>query len=47
MKDEMRAARLAKLSLLNQVSEALYGANLSLDQILEAVLICMTAGQRD
>jgi len=43
--DEMRAARLAKLSLLNQVSEALYGANLSLDQILEAVLICMTAGQ--
>jgi signal transduction histidine kinase len=36
---------LAKLSLLNQVSEALYGANLSLDQILEAVLICMTAGQ--
>jgi len=43
--DQMRAARLAKLSLLNQVSEALYGANLSLDQILEAVLICMTAGQ--
>ncbi len=43
--DEMRAARLAKLSLLNQVSEALYGANLSLDQIIEAVLICMTAGQ--
>jgi len=43
--DEMRAARLAKLSLLNQVSEALYGAHLSLDQILEAVLICMTAGQ--
>jgi len=27
--DQMRAARLAKLSLLNQVSEALYGANLS------------------
>jgi signal transduction histidine kinase len=43
--DQTRAARLAKLSLLNQVSEALYGANLSLDQILEAVLICMTAGQ--
>ena len=43
--DQVRAARLAKLSLLNQVSEALYGANLSLDQILEAVLICMTAGQ--
>ena len=43
--DRIRAARLAKLSLLNQVSEALYGANLSLDQILEAVLICMTAGQ--
>ena len=43
--DVVRAARLAKLSLLNQVSEALYGANLSLDQILEAVLICMTAGQ--
>ncbi len=43
--DEMRAARLAKLSLLNQVSEALYGAHLTLDQILEAVLICMTAGQ--
>jgi signal transduction histidine kinase len=45
LEDEVRAARLAKLSLLNQVSEALYGANLSLDQILEAVLICMTAGQ--
>jgi PAS domain S-box-containing protein len=43
--DETRAVRLAKMSLLNQVSEALYGANLSLDQILEAVLICMTAGQ--
>ena len=43
--DQLRAARLAKLSLLNQVSEALYGAHLSLDQILEAVLICMTAGQ--
>lgn len=43
--DELRAARLAKLSLLNQVSEALYGANLTLDQILAAVLICMTAGQ--
>jgi signal transduction histidine kinase len=43
--DQVRAVRLAKMSLLNQVSEALYGANLSLDQILEAVLICMTAGQ--
>ncbi len=45
LEDELRAARLAKLSLLNQVSDALYGANLSLDQILEAVLICMTAGK--
>ena len=43
--DELRAVRLAKLSLLNQVSEALYGANLTLDQILEALLICVTAGQ--
>jgi PAS domain S-box-containing protein len=43
--DEMRASRLAKLSLLNQVSEALYGAHLTLDQILQAVLICITAGQ--
>jgi PAS domain S-box-containing protein len=43
--DELRAARLAKLSLLNQVSDALHGANLTLDQILQAVLICMTAGQ--
>ncbi len=43
--DELRAARLAKLSLLNQVSEALYGAQLNLDQILQAVLVCMTAGQ--
>lgn len=43
--DEQRAARLAKLSLLNQVSEALYGAQLDLDQILQAVLVCMTAGQ--
>lgn len=43
--DELRASRLAKLSLLNQVSEALYGAHLTLDQILEAVLICITAGQ--
>ena len=43
--DELRAARVAKLSLLNQVSEALYGANLTLDQVLEAVLICITAGQ--
>lgn len=43
--DEVRAVRLAKLSLLNQVSEALYGANLSLEQILQAVLICVTAGE--
>jgi PAS domain S-box-containing protein len=43
--DELRAARLTKLSLLNQVSEALYGAQLNLDQILQAVLVCMTAGQ--
>ncbi|MBU8871113.1 MAG: PAS domain-containing protein [Gemmatimonadales bacterium] len=43
--DELRAARLAKLSLLNQVSDALHGADLTLDQILQAVLICMTAGQ--
>ena len=43
--DELRAARLAKLSLFNQVSEALYGAQLDLDQILQAVLVCMTAGQ--
>ncbi len=43
--DELRASRLAKLSLLNQVSEALYGANLTLDQVLEAALICITAGQ--
>jgi len=43
--DEERAARLAKLSLLNQVNEALYGAHLTLEQILEAVLICVTAGQ--
>ncbi|MFO7654630.1 MAG: ATP-binding protein [Candidatus Krumholzibacteriia bacterium] len=43
--DAKRTARLARLTLLNQVSEALYGAHLTLDQILEAVLICMTAGQ--
>ena len=43
--DELRAVRLAKLSLLNQVSEALYGADLSLEQILQAVLICVTAGE--
>ncbi len=43
--DALRAARLAKLSLLNQLNEALYGAHLSLDQVLEAVLIAMTAGQ--
>ncbi len=44
-RDAMRSARLAKLSLLNQVSEALYGAQLSLPQVLESVLIAMTAGQ--
>ena len=43
--DGLRAARLAKLSLMNQVSEALYGAQLNLAQILQAVLISMTAGQ--
>ncbi len=43
--DELRAVRLAKLSLLNQVSEALYGANLTLEQVLQAVLICVTAGE--
>ncbi len=43
--DEVRASRLAKLSLLNQVSEALYGAHLTIDQILQAILICITAGQ--
>jgi signal transduction histidine kinase len=43
--DAQRTARLARLTLLNQVAEALYGAHLTLDQILEAVLICMTAGQ--
>jgi signal transduction histidine kinase len=44
-REDTRAARLAKLSLLNQVSEALYSAHLSLDQILQAILICMTAGE--
>ena len=43
--DQERAARLDKLSLLNQVNEALYGAHLTLDQVLEAILICVTAGQ--
>ena len=43
--DQERTARLAKLSLLNQLAEALYSAQLTLDQILEAVLICVTAGQ--
>ncbi|MCP4574447.1 MAG: PAS domain-containing protein [bacterium] len=43
--DELRAVRMAKLSLLNQVSEALYGANLTLDQVLQAVLICITSGE--
>lgn len=44
-RNAMRTARIAKLSLLNQVSEALYGAQLSLPQVLESVLIAMTAGQ--
>jgi signal transduction histidine kinase len=44
-RDAMRTARVAKLNLLNQVSEALYGAQLSLPQVLESVLIAMTAGQ--
>ena len=44
-RDAMRSARLAKLNLLNQVNEALYGAQLSLPQVLESVLIAMTAGQ--
>jgi signal transduction histidine kinase len=44
-RDALRTARLAKLNLLNQVSEALYGAQLSLPQVLESVLIAMTAGQ--
>jgi PAS domain S-box-containing protein len=43
--DAQRTARLARLTLLNQVGEALHGAHLTLDQILESVLICMTAGQ--
>jgi signal transduction histidine kinase len=43
--DQLRAARLAKLPLLNQVNEAFYGAHLTLDQILQATLICMTAGE--
>ncbi|HOX24922.1 MAG TPA: ATP-binding protein [Candidatus Krumholzibacteria bacterium] len=44
-RDAMRTARISKLGLLNQVSEALYGAQLSLPQVLESVLIAMTAGQ--
>lgn len=44
-RDALRTARIAKLNLLNQVSEALYGAQLSLPQVLESVLIAMTAGQ--
>ncbi len=43
--EQERLARLGKLSLLNQVSEALYGARLTLDQTLEAVLHCVTAEQ--
>lgn len=43
--DQDRLARLGKLSLLNQINEALYGARLSLDQVLEAVLHCVTAEQ--
>nr|MEE4268039.1 ATP-binding protein [Candidatus Krumholzibacteria bacterium] len=45
IEDQERASRLAKLSLLNQVSEALYGAHATIDQILQAVLICITAGE--
>lgn len=43
--ESLRTARLAKLSLLNQVNDALYGAHLTLEQVLEAILICITAGQ--
>lgn len=43
--DQDRLARLGKLSLLNQINEALYGARLDLDQVLEAVLHCVTADQ--
>ncbi len=43
--DQDRLARLGKLSLLNQINEALYGARLTLDQMLEAVLHCVTADQ--
>jgi hypothetical protein len=44
-RDAIRSARMAKLGLLNQLSEALYGTQLSLQQVLGAVLIAMTAGQ--
>jgi PAS domain S-box-containing protein len=40
-----RTARLAKLSQLNLLGEALSSARLTLNQILAAVLICVTAGQ--
>ncbi|MFT5234192.1 MAG: signal transduction histidine kinase [Candidatus Krumholzibacteriia bacterium] len=43
--DQWRESRMAKLSLLNQVSDALYGADLDLEQILQAILVCMTADQ--
>jgi len=43
--EEQRVLRMAKLSLLNQVSEALYASHLSLEQVLQAVLICITSGQ--
>ena len=40
-----RVSRLGKLSLLNQINEALYGERMTLEQILEAVLHCVTADQ--
>ena len=45
MIDEDRVRRLGRLSLLNQINEALYGERMTLEQILEAVLHCVTAGQ--
>ncbi len=43
--EAQRVLRMAKLSLLNQVSEALYASHLNLEQVLQAVLICITSGQ--
>lgn len=43
--EEQRVLRMSKLSLLNQVSEALCAADMSLEQVLQAVLICITSGQ--